>query len=148
MGFRIEPLKLKGKEESGCVFFLCEGEETPLERFLADCRDPMAAAKMATAIESIHDIGIEPARNMKRLRQLKGGKSSDLYEIRTNRCTARAYSFLINNQKAIAIAYIEERTHSGKGKKDVDRARSKLEDYRNALNEALKKREIDHDEKI
>ena len=93
---------------------------------------------MAKSLEMVDRIGLSKAKQIRLLKQLKAGKSCDLYEVRTNSCTARAYSFLVERKEILVIAFIEQVTHSGTGKKGAQRAIKKLESNRHSLNEALK----------
>jgi thiamine monophosphate synthase len=126
--------------KSAVVFFLCEGEETPMRELAKSCRNNSAAVKIAKAIESVDEIGITASRVLKRLKPLRGTSDNDLYEITTKGCTARAYTFLIDGEAAIAIAHIKEKTHSGKGNKDIRMAIAKLNGMRPLLEEALRGR--------
>lgn len=140
MACRLVPLKRSNGAESAVVFFLCEDNETPMQAFARSCRNKSAVVKIAKAIESVDEIGINSSRVLKRLKPLRGTSENDLYEITTNGCTARAYTFLINGQRAVAIAYIKEKTHSGKGNGDVRAAIAKLSGMRPLLEEALHER--------
>lgn len=136
----MKPLKLSDGTESGTVFFLCNGDNHPMKAFAKKCKDTQVAQKMATILVSVHDVGISAARLLQKLRRLEGGNDSDLYEVRANGCTARAYSFMIDGESAIAVSFIEETTHSGTGKKDVQSAIKKLQKHRPGLEEALRRR--------
>lgn len=139
LAFHLKPLELKDGVFSNVVFFICDGDQNLFHEFVEECDDQEASGKMATIITSIHTIGINKSIETKRLRKVKGG-APDLYEIRTNKCTARAYTFLIDDRQAIAISFFEQATHSGTGRKDVQRARKKLESRRDSLNEAIENR--------
>lgn len=137
----LEPLKLNDGTESKVVYFLCEDGVNPFTKFAKECRDKQAVMKLLKAIEAVHEIGVDMSRHTKRLKKLEGGgDDDDLYEIVTNKCTARAYSFLIDGDLAIVIALLLQKTHSGKGKKDVSVGIEKLQNKRPHLAEALKRR--------
>lgn len=147
MAYELIPLKLKDGTESKVVYFLCDDGLNPLTEFAKKCRDRQTVMKMAKAIEAVHSIGIDRSRHSKRLKKLEGGSNDDMYEIVTNKCTARAYSFLIDGDLAIVIALLIPRTHSGKGKKDVNAGINKMQSKRPYLEEALKRRN-DHGAEI
>lgn len=140
MSYELVPLKLKDGTESNVVYFLCDDGLNPLTEFAKECRDKLAVAKITKAIEAVHEIGVDMSRHSKRLKKLEGSNDNDLYEIVTNKCTARAYSFLIDGELAIVIALIIQKTHSGKGKKDVSGGIERLQNKRPQLEEALKRR--------
>jgi hypothetical protein len=77
---------------------------------------------------------------LRRLKKLEGCNDNDLYEIVTKGCTARAYTFLIDGDLAIAIALILQKTHSGKGKKVVGAGIGIMQRKRPQLEEALRGR--------
>lgn len=137
---KLVPYQLKNGVSSKVVYLLCDGDSTPFEDFKKECRDKNAIAKMAKAIESIDEIGVQLSRQFNRLKPLKGGGANDLYEIAVKGCTARAYSFLIDGELAIAIAFILPRTHQGQGKRIVSASIERLNKKRIQLDEALKRR--------
>lgn len=140
MANELKPLKLSDGTESKVVYFLCNGDSHPMKEFASECRDGRAVMKMAKAIESVHEIGVEQSRMLRRLKKLEGCNDNDLYEIVTKGCTARAYTFLIDGDLAIAIALILQKTHSGKGKKVVGAGIEKMQRKRPQLEEALRGR--------
>ena len=140
MASKLVPYRLKNGVNSKVVYLLCEGDTTPFDDFIKECRDKTAIAKMAKAIESIDEIGVQLSRQFNRLKPLKGGDASDLYEITVKGCTARAYSFLIDGELAIAIAFFLPKTHQGQGKRIVNASIERLSKKRKQLDEALKRR--------
>ena len=125
---------------SSVVFFLCSGDETPLASFQRRSGDDEATAKIKMQLESVHKLGVATACKHKKIRALRGGKASDLYEIRANNCAARAFSFLIDGREAIVVAFIDK-MHSGNSAKDIKKAIRLLESKRPNLEEALEERE-------
>ena len=140
MASELVPLKLKNGTESKVVFFLCENGSSPFDEFKKECNDKRVIEKMATAIEGVDRIGVRLARLNGRIKPLKQGKENDLYEIPVRGCTARAYSFLIDGELAIAIAFILPKTHQGQGKKVVNAGIERLKNKRPQLEKALKRR--------
>lgn len=140
MAYELEPLKLKDGAESEVVFFLSKDGISPLKEFRKECRDPTALAKIATALESIHTIGIYQSLCFKRIKKLEGGDIG-FFEIVTKNCTARAYGYLVGGNKIIVVAVILPKTHSGTGKRDVKAGIDTLKRKKPLLVEALKRRE-------
>lgn len=140
MAYDLVPFELEDGTKSDVVFFLSNDGSSLLVRFTEECRDKLAALKLAKAIESVHTIGVDASRHGRRLKKLKGQSANDLYEVVTNKCTARAYAFLIEGEMILVIADIAPKTHSGAGKKEVSGAIARLQNKRADLEEALKRR--------
>ena len=100
----------------------------------------MAARKIAAAIGSVDERGINASRQTKLLRKLERiNNRNDLYEIRAHGCTARAFSFLANAETIVVVAFIDK-VHSGKANNETRRAARKLDAMRSNLEEALESR--------
>lgn len=118
-------------------------ESIQFKAFIKKSRDAVAARKIAAAIGSVSERGIDASRQTKLLRKLEGiNKLSDLYEIRVHGCTARAFSFLVNSETIIVVAFIDK-MHSGKANNETRRAARKLDAMRSNLEEALENRSND-----
>ena len=137
MGYTLEPFPLANQTYSENVFFLTKDGVNPIQGFYQKIRDAEAARKIATAIGSVSERGIDASRQTKLLRKLEGiNKHSDLYEIRAHGCTARAFSFLANTETIVVVAFIDK-MHSGKADNETRRAARKLDAMRSILEETL-----------
>lgn len=143
LGYELVPFKLRDGTTSPVVFFLCKDGEEPCDIFPGGCRNDDAIAKMLKTLETVHGLGVNASRAWGRVKPLKGGDGNDLFEIAPSGCTTRAYSFLIDDESAIAVAFVLFVTHSGAGKKVVNSGIKRLRKLRPALNEALRKRSED-----
>lgn len=139
--YSVVPAELSNNKKSDKVFYLSKDGKTSFEVFEEQCRDGEALSKMATAIASIDTVGVSNAKKYKRLRALRSGKNNNYYEIKVHGSTARAYSFVFEKREIIVISHIEQVTHSGSGKKDVQRAIEKLKRLDSTVREIIEGKE-------
>lgn len=143
LGYSLEPFPLADRTYSNNVFLLTEDGVNPIKEFYQKSRDAVAARKIAAAIGSVSERGIDASRQTKLLRKLEGiNNRNDLYEIRVHGCTARAFSFLVNSETIVVVAFIDK-MHSGKANNETRRAARKLDAMRSNLEEALENRSND-----
>lgn len=123
---------------SDVVYYLCDGDETPLDDFLKKTGDKEVAAKLETVFCSITKHGVPESLQRERIKRLPAKNVTDLCEVRVKGkgTAARAFSFFINGKQAIAIDFIRK-VHSGEGGKATQDGKKLLNKHRYRLEEAL-----------
>lgn len=143
MAYRIVPFKYDDESPSSTVFFLCDGELTPLELYLKESGNSDAFAKFKIQLKSISELGFSKSLEFQRIKKLSTKKANDLYEIRINGVAARGFAFLIHGQQVLVIDFFKK-VHGGKdGRRSTQEAIKLLIEHRPRLIEALKERECD-----
>ena len=138
MAYRLVPFQFNNMPPSDVVYYLCDGEETPLDDFLRKTGDQEAVAKLETIFNSITKYGVPQSLQRQRIKRLPAKNASNYCEVRVKGkgTAARAFSFFIGNKQAIAIDFIKK-VHSGEGDKATQDAKKLLKQHRYRLDEAL-----------
>lgn len=138
MAYRLVPFQFNNTPSSDVVFYLCDGDETPLDDFLKKTGDKEAVAKLETVFNSISKHGVPESLRRERIKRLPAKNASDLCEVRIRGkgTAARAFSFFIDGKQAIAIDFIRK-VHSGEGNKATQDGKKLLNKHRYRLEEAL-----------
>ena len=86
MGYSLEPFPLADRTYSNNVFLLTEDGVNPIKEFYQKSRDAVAARKIAAAIGSVSERGIDASRQTKLLRKLDAMRSNleEALESRSN----------------------------------------------------------------
>ena len=143
MAYRIVPFQFGDNPPSSVVFFLCDGDETPLDKFLIKSRNKEAFAKFVRQLVSISKYGFSKSMEVGKIRPLKSDKRNDLCEVYINGVAARGFSYVINNRQAIVIDFFGD-VHRGKdGKRDTQKGIDQLINHWPRLLEALEEGESD-----
>lgn len=138
--YKIEKLS-KGAPDDyyECIFQLetigeNEASRSPLLEFGKKSKNREAANKLLNTIEHIEKIGVVAAINKETIKHLSG----NMYEIRINRTTIRAYCHGTNENKMLVIVGVEGETHRGgstNSQNFINKYRDKIEIVENLLSE-------------
>ena len=143
LSYTLEPFPLSDQSYSETVFFLSKEGTNPIQDFYKQNKDAEATRKIAIAVRSVSERGFNASVQTRLLRKLRGiNKRNDLYEIRAYGCTARAFSFLVESETILVVAFIEK-VHSGQADNETRRAAKKLDSLRLALEKELERRRND-----
>lgn len=143
LNYTLEPFPLSDQSYSGTVFFLSKEGTNPIQDFYKQSKDAEAARKITIAIRSVSERGFNASMQTRLLRKLRGiNKRNDLYEIRAHGCTARVFSFLVESETILVVAFIEK-VHSGQADNETRRAAKKLDSLRLTLEKELERRRND-----